>query len=137
MKEDKETVNEEFLRDELNKIDKEDIDAALRKEKEVSKKIDDVKMLNKYKELGKTMFGMLRDFSSGTYKDVPWLTISAIAFSLLYVLNPLDIMPDFIPGLGYIDDLAVFTYAIKFIETDLHKYLDWKLEDNNQKLQES
>lgn len=128
-------VNEEFLRDELGKIDKEDVDAALRKEKDVTEKIKDVKLLNKYSEMGKTMFGMLRDFKNGNYKDVPWLTIAAIVFSMLYIFNPLDLVPDFIPGLGYIDDLAVFTYAIKFIENDLHKYLDWKLASNEERLQ--
>lgn len=135
MKDEKRKVDENFLKEELGKIDKEDVDAALRKEKEVSKKMTDVKLLSKYAEMGKTMFGMLRDFKNGNYKDVPWLTIAAIVFSMLYIFNPLDLIPDFIPGLGYIDDLAVFTYAIKFVETDMHKYLDWKLGKNEEELQ--
>lgn len=135
MKEDNREINEEFLKEELGKIDKEDVDAALKKEKEITKKMDDAKTLSKYAELGKSMFSMLRDYKNGNYTETPWMTIAAIAGSLLYIFNPFDIVPDFIPGLGYIDDLAVFTYAIKFIETDLHQYLDWKLEDNEEKLQ--
>jgi len=42
----------------------------------------------------------------------------------------LDLMPDFIPGLGYVDDFAILTVTLRFIETDLHKYLDWKLEED-------
>jgi uncharacterized membrane protein YkvA (DUF1232 family) len=59
---------------------------------------------------------------------VPWFTIATIAFGFLYILNPFDIVPDFIPLIGYIDDLAVFSFGLRFIETDLHNYLDWKLE---------
>ncbi len=85
-------------------------------------------MLKKYTELAKVMFGMLKDYRKGLYTNVPWFTIAAIAFGFLYVLNPFDLIPDFIPGLGYIDDMAVLTFGLRFIESDLHNYLDWKLE---------
>ncbi|MBT8318502.1 MAG: DUF1232 domain-containing protein, partial [Gramella sp.] len=71
---------------------------------------------------------MLKDYRKGVYTKVPWFTIATIAFAFLYILNPLDIIPDFIPGLGYIDDLGVLTFGLRFIESDLHNYLDWKLE---------
>lgn len=58
---------------------------------------------------------------------MPWFTIASIAVALLYVLNPFDLVPDFIPGVGYIDDLAVLSISMGWIETDLHKYLDWRL----------
>ena len=75
------------------------------------------------------MINMLKDYHRGIYHNVPWFTIASIVVGLLYVLNPLDIVPDFIPGLGYVDDLSVLSIALKFIETDIHSYLDWKLEE--------
>lgn len=70
---------------------------------------------------------MLKDVKKGTYPNVPWFTIASIVAALLYILNPLDLVPDFIPGIGYIDDLAVFSIGMGWIETDLHEYLDWRL----------
>lgn len=124
-------IKEEYMRDEITKIDGDDVEVVMDKEEDISKKISNAGFLEKYTELAKVMFGMLKDYRKGIYTDVPWFTIASIAFGFLYVLNPLDIIPDFIPGLGYIDDMAVLTFGLRFIETDLHKYLDWKLESDS------
>ncbi|RKS44998.1 uncharacterized membrane protein YkvA (DUF1232 family) [Gillisia mitskevichiae] len=123
-----EEIEEEYMNDEITKIKEDDVEVVMEKEEDISKKIASTNMLEKYTELGKVMFGMLKDYRKGIYTNVPWFTIASIAFGFLYVLNPLDIIPDFIPGLGYIDDLAVLSFGLRFIETDLHNYLDWKLE---------
>tara|TARA_R100001369_G_scaffold21881_6_gene39835 strand:+ start:45197 stop:45610 length:414 start_codon:yes stop_codon:yes gene_type:complete len=124
-----EEIKEEYMNSEITKIDGDDVDVVMDKEEDISKKISSSNMLEKYTELAKVMFGMLKDYRKGIYTEVPWFTIASIAFGFLYVLNPLDIIPDFIPGLGYIDDLAVLSFGLRFIETDLHNYLDWKLEN--------
>jgi len=58
--------------------------------------------------------------------NTPFRTISAVAFTLVYLTNPFDVMPDVIPLIGYIDDAFVVTLCLKFIETDLEKYRKWK-----------
>ena len=75
---------------------------------------------------------MLKDYRAGKYTSIPWFTIAAIVFAFLYILNPFDIIPDFIPGIGYVDDFAVFTFGLRFIETDVHNYLDWKLAEGEE-----
>jgi uncharacterized membrane protein YkvA (DUF1232 family) len=46
-----------------------------------------------------------------------------IAFTLGYALSPVDLIPDFIPVLGYLDDLfivpALLVLSIKLIPTDV------------------
>ena len=125
----KKTIDEEYVSGEITKIDGEDVEVVMDSEEQISDKITNSGVLKKYTELGKVMFGMLKDYRKGVYTNVPWFTIAAIAFGFLYILNPFDIIPDFIPGIGYIDDFAVFTFGLRFIETDLHNYLDWKLEE--------
>ena len=125
----KKEIDEDFVKTEITKIDDDDVDVAVRNQEQVAEKLQNSNALKKYVELGNVMYGMLKDYRKGVYSNVPWFTIAAIAFALLYVLNPLDIMPDFIPGIGYIDDFAVFTFALRFMESDLHNYLDWKLEE--------
>lgn len=122
------TIDEDYVSGEITNIEDGDVDVVMGSEKAISDKIVNSSALKKYAELGKVMFGMLQDYRKGIYTNVPWFTIAAIAFAFLYVLNPFDMVPDFIPGLGYIDDFAILTFGIRFIESDLHNYLDWKLE---------
>lgn len=126
------TIDEDYVSGEITKIDGEDVDVVMDNEEEINDKLSSANFLKKYTELAKVMFGMLKDYRSGVYSNVPWFTIAAIAFSFLYVLNPFDIIPDFIPGIGYIDDFAVFTFALRFMESDLHNYLDWKLDESSE-----
>ncbi len=125
----KKEINEDFVKDKVAKVKEADVEIAIQNQEQISKKLVNSNFLKKYTELAKIMFGMLKDYKKGSYSNVPWFSIAAIVFSFLYVLNPFDLIPDFIPGLGYIDDFAVFAYALKFIESDLHNYLDWKLEE--------
>lgn len=122
-------IDEDYVSGEITKIEDDDVDVVMGSQKAISDKIINSNALKKYAELGKVMFGMLKDYRKGIYTNVPWFTIAAIAFAFLYILNPFDMVPDFIPGLGYIDDFAVLTFGLRFIESDLHNYLDWKLEE--------
>lgn len=124
-------IDEEFVKTEIAKVDEDDVTIAMRNQEQISDKIINSNMLKKYTELGKVMYGMLKDYRKGIYTQVPWFTIATIAFAFLYILNPFDIVPDFVPGLGYIDDFAVLTFGLRFIESDLHSYLDWKLEQGH------
>lgn len=125
----KKEIDEEYLKKGVSKVKDGDVEIAAKNQEEIEDKIINASSLRKYSELGKLMFGMLKDYRSGIYSNIPWFTIASIVFALLYVLNPLDLVPDFIPGIGYIDDFAILTITLRFIETDLHKYLDWKLEE--------
>lgn len=120
-------INEDYVGEKVTKIKDEDVEIVIDNEKAISEKLSNASPLRKYAELGKIMFAMLKDVKKGNYPNVPWFTIASIVVALLYVLNPFDLIPDFIPGVGYIDDLAVLSISMGWIETDLHKYLDWRL----------
>lgn len=72
------------------------------------------------------VFGLIGDFLTGEYKDVSKTSLLLIIGSFIYLLNPMDIVPDFLLGIGFLDDLAIFTYMIKKIQGELDKYKIWK-----------
>ena len=127
----KKKINKDYMKTEISNVDDGDLDMVMKNKDAIDKKLRGSGM-KKYAELGKLMFGMLQDYRKGEYTSPPWFTIAAIGLTLLYVFNPLDMLPDFLPGVGYVDDFALFTVAIRFIESDLHAYLDWKIDEAKQ-----
>ena len=78
--------------------------------------------LHKYLADIKLYFQMLGDIFTGKYKKVPVGTIAAIVGTLLYVLSPIDIIPDFIPVVGYLDDAAMLAVCLNFTRFDVEEY---------------
>lgn len=85
-------------------------------------KIASNETLNKYLNDIKLYFQMLGDTFSGKYKKIPVGTIAAIIGSLLYVLSPVDLIPDFIPVVGFLDDAAVLAACLNFTRFDVEEY---------------
>ena len=73
----------------------------------------------------KLLVRMVRDYVSGVYRDVPFGTIAAVAAAILYFVSPFDMIPDFIPGFGYMDDAAVIALCLRMVHADVEKYRDW------------
>ena len=78
--------------------------------------------LSKFLKDVKVYFRMLSDVFSRRYTRVPKGTVAAIIGSLLYVLSPVDLIPDVIPVIGYLDDAAVLTLCLKFAKHDVDEY---------------
>ncbi len=93
---------------------------------DIEKKFAKGKALKALMEQGHLMIQMVKDYVTRDYREVPYWAISAVALSLLYVLNPLDVIPDVILGVGYLDDATVVAFALRLIEKELEKYKTWK-----------
>jgi uncharacterized membrane protein YkvA (DUF1232 family) len=68
---------------------------------------------------------LLRDWKNGRYKNIPTKSMLLIIAALLYFLNPLDLLPDFIPLGGLIDDATILAFVIRQIHHDLQVYKSW------------
>ena len=82
----------------------------------ISMMIDDIKL----------MISIIKDYINGSYKQLPEGSLIAIFGALIYLLSPIDFIPDFIPGVGYIDDAFVIALVLKQVHEDLQNYKIWK-----------
>jgi len=62
----------------------------------------------------------------GEYRAISKPALVAVVAGLLYFLSPLDAVPDWIPGLGFIDDLAVLSWVMRKWSTELQAFRRWK-----------
>lgn len=84
--------------------------------------------LQRLLEDGRLLLGLVRDARGGRYRAVPVWTLSAVGFTLLYVLNPFDLVPDTLPLVGLLDDAAVVSACLSLVEQDLRDYRAWRRE---------
>ena len=76
----------------------------------------------------KVILRMVRAYAVGKYKLIPWKSIILLTAVLIYFLMPLDLMPDFIPVTGYIDDFSLLLWVYHHLQDDLNTFVWW--EDN-------
>lgn len=83
--------------------------------------------LKKVFEQTKIMLSMVKDYWAGSYREIPYWAISAVSLALLYVLNPADVIPDVIVGVGYLDDATVVAFCLKLVQRELERYQEWQV----------
>ena len=69
----------------------------------------------------KVLWSLLKDYYNGTYRN-----IAAIGFAVAYLISPIDVIPDFIPLVGFVDDAAVFGLVVKSFMSEIEEYKTWK-----------
>lgn len=73
-----------------------------------------------------TLIRLVRTWISGDYGVAPWQTIVFAIAGIVYFVNPFDIVPDFLPGAGYLDDATVVGFVLKSIKKDIEQFLNWE-----------
>ena len=72
------------------------------------------------------LFGVLRDWINGNYKEMPTRSLLLIVLGIVYFVSPLDGIFDYIPFAGLVDDAAVAGFVITQVSVDLDRYKLWK-----------
>ena len=93
-------------------------------------KLINASLLSRLFEDIKLLFLLVRDYWKGVYRDVSIWSILVFTIGIIYILNPVDIIPDFNLSIGQIDDAAVLLLCLNFLEKDLYKYKEWRIESN-------
>lgn len=80
----------------------------------------------------RTAFRLLQAYFNKKYTTIPWASIVLVVGSVIYFVSPIDLMPDWFPLAGFIDDAAVLVFVLRQINTDLQRFLEWENEQNTQ-----
>lgn len=72
------------------------------------------------------LFSVFDDWIRGRYKVLPGRSIAMIIVAISYFVIPMDLVPDFLLGLGYGDDIAVIAFVLNQVNKDLSDYKEWK-----------
>jgi len=74
----------------------------------------------------KALFRLSSAWVKGEYTQVSLKTILWVIAAIIYFVNPFDVIADFIPGVGYVDDAVIIYFVINSIQRDLNKFLKWE-----------
>lgn len=83
----------------------------------------DTKAMNLDDKMGdfKVLVNMAKDIMAGKFKVNAW-NASIIVATIIYVVSPIDAIPDLIPVLGWLDDVTIVGYALSKLSEELKRY---------------
>ncbi|MCF7912763.1 MAG: DUF1232 domain-containing protein [Candidatus Cloacimonetes bacterium] len=127
----KRKINEDFVKKGAEKISTEDIERIISKSDKIIAVVRKIPVLGRYIEDVIVMTQLLTDYINGSYRNVPWWVIASVTFALVYLISPVDLIPDVIPVIGYVDDAFVIGVCLHLIENDLQIYQEWRISNGS------
>ena len=73
-----------------------------------------------------TMLRLLKAYAKGEYREIPWRSLLTIVAAVVYFVMPIDFIPDFIIGIGLLDDVAVIGWTLVAVKADLDRFVAWE-----------
>jgi len=107
-----EELFEEYSHSEVSAAD---FEKAEKKASKLGEQMDNFKLL----------LGMLKDSWNGVY-ELNKTSVAIIVGALLYVVSPIDAIPDFIPFFGWVDDIAIVGLAMSKLNDVIQDYKIFK-----------
>lgn len=69
------------------------------------------------------MISLVRSYIDKSYTNISIENMAVIVSALLYLVAPIDVIPDSVPGIGYSDDIGVIKFALKIVNNNLEEYI--------------
>lgn len=64
-------------------------------------------------------------YARGHYRDIPADQLVVVVAALIYVVSPVDLLPDMLPG-GFLDDAFVVGWVVKALRTEIDSFRRWE-----------
>ena len=81
---------------------------------------------------GMLLWKLAKDTVTGRYRGLKKRNLFLIVAGLMYLVNPMDILPDFLFAIGFADDVGVLMYVFKKLDNEIKAYEAWRDEEEAQ-----
>jgi uncharacterized membrane protein YkvA (DUF1232 family) len=65
-------------------------------------------------------------YATGKYRHIPWKSLLIILAAIIYFVNPIDLVPDVVPLLGFTDDMGILLWVFESMNNEVDKFLTWE-----------
>lgn len=72
------------------------------------------------------MFRLVKAYSDGSFRDIPWNFLLLLVTAIVYFVSPVDAIPDIIPVVGFADDASVIAIIYNAIKPIIEKFIEWE-----------
>ena len=79
-------------------------------------------MADGFVENVKRLVRLVQAYAAGEYRGLDRSNMILVVAAILYFLSPIDIIPDFIPMIGLLDDITLITWVITTLDAELDKF---------------
>ena len=117
--------SEKEINNRAENMSREDIGETIGQEKKAERMAKESGFLRQYWQDIKTSFALLKDWYMGNYTKIPFRMVASIAGAMLYLVSPLDVVPDWVPFGGLLDDALVLAAIFTLSRSDLDAYTIW------------
>ena len=104
----------------------EDEDQVERVLQRLEKKLKDIPIAGEALSSLPVLISLVRSYVKKEYTDIPIGSIVAVLAAILYTASTIDLIPDFIPIAGYLDDAAVIAACLSVVSSDVEEYRAWR-----------
>jgi len=77
-------------------------------------------------ELILACFRLLKCYVTGEYRDISFESLALILASIIYFVMPLDVLPDFLFGMGLFDDAVLLGWMLRAVGDDIKRFIEWE-----------
>ena len=104
-----------------------DIERLRKSRGAVSEKLREIpERMQKLVNQMRLLLDLVDDYWTGRYRKVRWYSLAVAVLAMLYFLSPSDIVPDWLPILGKLDDVAAVAIALRLLNSDLRRYCEFR-----------
>jgi len=75
----------------------------------------------------RTLVRLVVAYARDNYRDIPPESLALVVAGLVYVVSPIDLLPDAVPALGFMDDTVVVAWVIKSVRQELDAFRAWEI----------